>query len=112
VCAGEGDAVFPRLVRQVLAGEAGGGLPGILGRGAGGGGAGGQSPLVRDLDALRYPDYDDYFAQLAASVGSGEAAPKLLLETSRGCWWGEKHHCTFCGLNSAGMADRGKSPAR
>lgn len=32
----------------------------------------------------------------------------LRLETSRGCWWGEKKHCTFCGLNDATMAFRSK----
>jgi ribosomal peptide maturation radical SAM protein 1 len=36
----------------------------------------------------------------------------LHFETSRGCWWGEKHHCTFCGLNGAAMAFRRKAPAR
>ena len=34
------------------------------------------------------------------------------METSRGCWWGAKHHCTFCGLNGDGMAYRSKSPER
>ncbi len=34
------------------------------------------------------------------------------METSRGCWWGEKHHCTFCGLNANDMAFRSKTPAR
>ena len=37
--------------------------------------------------------------------------PTLLLETSRGCWWGAKHHCTFCGLNGGTMHFRSKSPA-
>ena len=36
----------------------------------------------------------------------------LRLETSRGCWWGEKRHCTFCGLNGGGMTFRSKSPDR
>jgi len=36
----------------------------------------------------------------------------LLLETSRGCWWGAKHHCTFCGLNGGTMQFRSKSPSR
>jgi ribosomal peptide maturation radical SAM protein 1 len=31
------------------------------------------------------------------------------VETSRGCWWGQKHHCTFCGLNGLGMGYRSKS---
>jgi ribosomal peptide maturation radical SAM protein 1 len=34
------------------------------------------------------------------------------METSRGCWWGEKQHCTFCGLNGGSMAYRAKSSAR
>jgi ribosomal peptide maturation radical SAM protein 1 len=34
------------------------------------------------------------------------------METSRGCWWGAKHHCTFCGLNAEGMAFRSKSGPR
>jgi ribosomal peptide maturation radical SAM protein 1 len=34
------------------------------------------------------------------------------MESSRGCWWGQKHHCTFCGLNGASMAFRSKSSAR
>ena len=36
----------------------------------------------------------------------------MAFETSRGCWWGEKHHCTFCGLNGGGMQYRSKSPQR
>jgi ribosomal peptide maturation radical SAM protein 1 len=36
----------------------------------------------------------------------------VLLETSRGCWWGEKNHCTFCGLNSQAMTYRSKSADR
>ena len=35
----------------------------------------------------------------------------LPFESSRGCWWGQKHHCTFCGLNGSNMAFRAKSPA-
>src|SRR6185295_2295091 len=38
--------------------------------------------------------------------------PRFLFEMSRGCWWGEKSHCTFCGLNGLGMAFRRKSPER
>jgi len=36
----------------------------------------------------------------------------LPFETSRGCWWGAKHHCTFCGLNRETMRFRSKSPER
>ena len=36
----------------------------------------------------------------------------LSFESSRGCWWGEKHHCTFCGLNRLEMAFNQKSSPR
>jgi len=67
---------------------------------------------VRDLDALPYPDFDDYFARLRASPLAAQIDPLLFFETSRGCWWGEKHHCKFCGLNGSTLAFRSKSPKR
>jgi len=36
----------------------------------------------------------------------------LPYEGSRGCWWGEKHHCTFCGINGQGMEFRARSADR
>lgn len=36
----------------------------------------------------------------------------LRLETSRGCWWGEKRQCTFCGLNSGSIGFRSKPAER
>ena len=71
-----------------------------------------SAPPVRDLDALPFPDYDDFFAQLEASTVERDEDPRLQFETSRGCWWGEKQHCTFCGLVGADMTYRSKSAAR
>ncbi len=68
--------------------------------------------VVAEMDATAVPVYDDYFAALEASPLKPFILPGLLVETSRGCWWGEKSHCTFCGLNGAGMTFRAKSPAR
>ena len=34
------------------------------------------------------------------------------VETSRGCWWGQVQHCTFCGLNPLTMRFRSKSASR
>ena len=56
------------------------------------------------------PDYSGYFERLAASVARNWVEPKLVVEGARGCWWGEKHHCTFCGLNGSFMQFRSKSP--
>lgn len=68
----------------------------------------------RDLDALPTPDYADYYAQVRAFLPNSEvlAHARLSYETSRGCWWGAKSHCTFCGLNGQGMAPRVKSADR
>ncbi|RYY26912.1 MAG: RiPP maturation radical SAM protein 1 [Sphingomonadales bacterium] len=68
--------------------------------------------LINNLDELPIPDFDDYFDQLALSPLRKSILPGLPVETSRGCWWGAKHHCTFCGLNGAGLAFRAKSEAR
>lgn len=65
------------------------------------------------LDDLSRPDFSEFFEQCAQYLPALAARPQrlaLLYETSRGCWWGQKHHCTFCGLNGHGMAFRAKSP--
>jgi ribosomal peptide maturation radical SAM protein 1 len=113
VCSGEADRVFPELVQRVLTGQPVAGLPGLHARGELSLlGDDTHTPLVRNLDQLPYPDYDDYFVQFAAAGLAAVETPMLSLETARGCWWGQKHHCTFCGLNGEGMAFRAKSPRR
>lgn len=112
VVSGEADRVFPELCRRLLAEESGQGIPGVItplnrkkpvcvGR-----------PQILELDTTPVPDFDEYFARLATMSYRQRVRPGLPIETSRGCWWGEKHHCTFCGLNGSGMAFRAKSPER
>jgi ribosomal peptide maturation radical SAM protein 1 len=108
VVSGEGDRIFSQLVERILAGEPLG-LPGVHTRGSEGEG---NAPTVLDMDALPIPSYDDFFAQWEASETSRRMTPLVLAETSRGCWWGAAHHCTFCGLNGSTMAFRSKSPER
>lgn len=64
---------------------------------------------VDEMDALPYPDFTDYFESIRSLEG---IRPTLTLEGSRGCWWGQVKHCTFCGLNGNGMNYRAKSPQR
>src|SRR5262245_43831730 len=59
-------------------------------------------------EQIAQPDYTDFFTRFQVSIARSWAEPKLTLESSRGCWWGEKHHCTFCGLNGSFMQFRGK----
>jgi ribosomal peptide maturation radical SAM protein 1 len=52
-------------------------------------------------------DYESFLRDLQRNFPSGLIKPNLTFETSRGCWWGERSHCTFCGLNGTTMAYRG-----
>jgi ribosomal peptide maturation radical SAM protein 1 len=113
VCSGEGDLNFPELVQHILRGQPAYDLDGIIAR------CDGETVVpaqmvapVHDLDALPIPAYDDYFDQLRSHQLGGEIEPFIPLETARGCWWGAKLHCTFCGLNGSTMAFRSKSADR
>jgi ribosomal peptide maturation radical SAM protein 1 len=68
--------------------------------------------LFNDLDRLPTPRYEDYFGTLAESKIGRCVRPGLPLESSRGCWWGAVHQCTFCGLNGTSLGYRSKSPDR
>ncbi len=70
-------------------------------------------PPIEDMRVVHAPDFSDYFAAIAHYQKRGRLPPELpefiTMETSRGCWWGEMHHCTFCGLNGEGMGFRKKA---
>jgi len=68
--------------------------------------------IIKDLGAVPVPDYSDYIAAIAGSPLRECVTTGLPIEFSRGCWWGQKHHCTFCGLNGGSMVYRAKSPER
>lgn len=57
-------------------------------------------------------EYDDFLESWWQHVPRTADKPVLTFETSRGCWWGERAHCTFCGLNGSNMAYRAMHPER
>ncbi|HKV37779.1 MAG TPA: RiPP maturation radical SAM C-methyltransferase [Blastocatellia bacterium] len=57
-------------------------------------------------------DYSGFLSELEQNFSGEEVEPTLPFETSRGCWWGERAHCTFCGLNGLSMAYRAMEPER
>lgn len=109
VFTGEADTAFPDFVDAALRGI--GDRDAVAGQQYRHGGVA-DAPPLRALDRVPIPDYADYFAQLATLGEAGRIAPSLPFEASRGCWWGQKHHCTFCGLNAEGIVFRAKSPQR
>lgn len=68
-----------------------------------------ESHDLPELDDLPIPDYGTFMKTAAAA---GIEKPLLTFESSRGCWWGQKNHCTFCGLNGTEMRFREKSSGR
>ncbi len=111
VFAGEADLSFPRAVRQWQQGRAPEGIPGIAYRRDGEVVTQGSGAPI-DLESAPYPDFDDYFAALDRWAPAVRQTAYLTLELSRGCWWGEKSQCVFCGLNHQHLGFRGKSPQR
>lgn len=116
VCSGEADQSFPALVQLILANEAlnkiGTTIRGVVYRSGSDSVYTGPSELIRDMDILPFPDFNDYFHDLSLSTVAASVVPILLFEGSRGCWWGAKSHCTFCGLNGSNMTFRSKSSQR
>jgi ribosomal peptide maturation radical SAM protein 1 len=112
VCTGEADESFPELVQRLKYHHPIRGLRGVVHRESSTTMYAGAARTIENLDPLPIPDYDDYFQQLQASPLRYLVRPSLLIESARGCWWGEKSHCTFCGLNGLTMAFRTKSVPR
>lgn len=116
VISGEVDDVLPTLVQKILAEES---LPNLQGVYT----AESIDSMfkkevfsntvpITDMDSLPFPDFDDFIEQHKISSLDKKAKKQLMFETARGCWWGERSHCSFCGLNSESMFFRSKSPHR
>ncbi|HEV7899118.1 MAG TPA: RiPP maturation radical SAM C-methyltransferase [Planosporangium sp.] len=112
---GEGDAAFPRLLCALAAGTDPATVPGVACRVGHRVVATPPAPPLGRLDDLPAPDYGEYFER-AEDLGllsrAGHRSVWIPFEAARGCWWGAKHHCTFCGLNATTMQFRSKSPRR
>lgn len=66
-----------------------------------------------NLDKIPIPDFTEFYRQLEFWLPNSSIVDSnniwLTYESSRGCWWGEKHQCTFCGLNGEIIRYRQKS---
>lgn len=112
---GEADITFSQLLVALTHAQDPASVPGVLSCRAGEVVSGGTPAPVEQLDELPTPSYAEYFerAERLGILRSGSRRlVKLPYESARGCWWGAKRHCTFCGLNGSTMAFRAKRPAR
>ncbi len=111
VFAGEADLSFPSTVRRWLDGRLPEGIPGVAYRRDGQIVTQGVGAPI-DLETIPYPDFADYFAALSRWAPEARQTAYITLELSRGCWWGAKSQCLFCGLNHSHLHFRSKSPQR
>jgi ribosomal peptide maturation radical SAM protein 1 len=114
VVRGEAERLLPDLVRDLLAGGPVRPASGLCYRDGERSVAVPQAATAVTMDDVPEPAFEEYFDRLEKTRFAAEVARDLRLpyESARGCWWGAKSHCTFCGLNGTSMAFRSKSPER
>lgn len=96
----EGELVLGELVRRLRDGRSLEGLPGVSWRDADGGVASGPPGGLYRENRERLPlSYDAYFQRLVRLGLLNKLKPWIPFEGSRGCWYGQKVQCTFCGLH-------------
>ncbi|WP_162175034.1 RiPP maturation radical SAM C-methyltransferase [Paraburkholderia mimosarum] len=109
---GEAEDSLPELVSRFASGRPLEGIEGLISRldDSCADMQTGSAPRRHDLAHLPLPDYAEYFDRIRESVAYPQILPRVWIpfESSRGCWWGAKHHCTFCGLNRDAMTFRRK----
>jgi ribosomal peptide maturation radical SAM protein 1 len=116
VVRGEADRLITPLIRKLRNGESVDALPGVLSRAAvrnharapASLGVIGERTEPPVFESPVIPNYRDFFEQVQGL--EPEDGIRIPFESSRGCWWGQKHLCTFCGLNGATLDYRRKPP--
>ncbi len=112
IIGGEADYSFPEFLKRLATDAPADDVRGLIYRRKGVPCVAAPQDRVHDMDALPDPDFAEYFAAIAGSRLKERIHPTLLFESARGCWWGAKSHCTFCGLNGDTMKFRSKSAER
>lgn len=111
---GEAEESFRSYLRRIKAGEPTDGIPGVTSV------IGGELMLMpgrplANMNESPAPDYDDFFSEkdrMLKETGLVFNIEFLPFESSRGCWWGAKNHCVFCGINPELMGFRAKDVDR
>ena len=108
VCNSEGETAILKLIDMIAAKKAYS-IPGIVTQKDPDNKA--LAPKI-DINQVPLPDFNTYLAAMK------ELMPEIFqrswwpYESSRGCWWGQKNQCKFCGLNGHSLEYRTKKPAK
>jgi ribosomal peptide maturation radical SAM protein 1 len=108
---GEAEESFREYLRRVKRAEGTGGIPGVTSV------VEGELKLIpgrplANLNESPAPNYDPFFFEadrVFHESGKTFNVEYIPFESSRGCWWGEKNHCVFCGINEDLMGFRPKN---
>lgn len=111
---GEGESLITSLAQQLMSGTpAFDPIDGLIWREGGEvREAGKDIARTLDLDSSPIPRYEDWLKHVEALGWKDPCSLRLPIETSRGCWYGDRHRCCFCGLNGLNNVFRSKSGDR
>ena len=110
---GEAERSFPQLLKNIYNDDDSEKIPGVsVRRGCEIVPGFSDAQLIHNLNESPMPDYSDFMKEAKRANIDKRFPIRLSFESSRGCWWGAKAHCTFCGLNGQNMAFRKKEPER
>ncbi len=109
---GEGEEVLPLLVKNIFNGLFYESIAGVSFRDGNKLEINQNNHYKQSLDDLPVPDFSEYYMELEQSGLRDIVPARSLIEFSRGCWWGEKSHCMFCGGYGQYMKFRTKSPEK
>ncbi|WP_435279982.1 RiPP maturation radical SAM C-methyltransferase [Streptomyces sp. 1222.5] len=112
VVRGEGDEVFLQILDAIEQGYGFEEIDGLCWRSGNAASINAMTSKIIPPGRIPSPVYDDWFETFKKSPAQAYLDPKLLVETSRGCWWGDGHQCTFCGLNGSLIQFRSKTPSQ
>ncbi len=115
VVQGEAERTIVPIVRTLIEGGSIGSIPGVVSRKHESGTrvvCANPIDVVTDMDSVAAPDFDDYFNTLRDLSFADAIDVFVPIENARGCWWGAKHHCTFCGMVGQTMTFRSRSAPR
>ncbi|MFH1357617.1 MAG: RiPP maturation radical SAM C-methyltransferase [bacterium] len=100
VVQGEGENAIIEILEKVALGEV---LPRVY-----------RSNKTVNIDLMPVPDYAEYYNSIINKIEHvvDDKYGLLPIESSRGCWWGEKKRCKFCGLTGASIKYKSKSPSK
>jgi len=109
ICVGEGEAVITHLANASAKIISIDDVPGILYRTKTCDIVKSRTPKKIDLNNSPIPDFSDFYKDLDLLFKNHRVevtVDRIPIETSRGCWWGEKNQCVFCGIHSENIKYR------